>query len=181
VIRSVSLRPAELAQGMEGGEVDLAIGHFPDLKTSPYFQQRLFTHHFVCLLRAGHAVQGQRLTMGEFLALPHVVVHSEGRSQEILEAYLETHGLTRRIAVITPHFLSLPRLIAKSDLIVTVPHAVGIAYGRAEFGLKALQLPFDSPRIELRQHWHRKVHKDARNMWLRTLVRDQFNAANDEW
>lgn len=181
LIRSVSLRPNELAQGMDSGEIDLAIGHFPDLKASHYFQQRLFTHHFVCLVRAGHAVQGHRLTIGEFLALQHVVVHSEGRSQEILEAHLEAHGLTRRIAVVTPHFLSLPRLIAKSDLIVTVPHAVGIAYGRPEFGLKAMQLPFSSPRIELRQHWHRKVHKDSRNMWLRKLVHGQFNAATDEW
>jgi DNA-binding transcriptional LysR family regulator len=180
-VRSVSLRPAELALGIESGDVDLAIGYFPDLKTSHYFQQRLFTHHFVCLLRAGHPVQGSRLTMGEFLALQHVVVHSEGRSQEILDAHLEAHGLTRRIALMTPHFLSLPRLIAKSDLIVTVPHAVGIAYGRPEFGLKAIQLPFSSPRIELRQHWHRKVHKDSRNRWLRKLVHDQFNSATDEW
>jgi len=180
-VRSVSLRPAELALGMDSGDVDLAIGYFPDFKSGHYYQQRLLTHHFVCLLRAGHPVQGSRLTMGEFLALQHVVVHSEGRSQEILEAYLEAHALTRRIAVMTPHFLSLPRLIAKSDLVVTVPHAVGIAYGRPEFGLKVIELPFGSPRIELRQHWHRKVHRDARNLWLRKLVSDQFNAATDEW
>jgi DNA-binding transcriptional LysR family regulator len=180
-LRSVSLRPPALAEAMGAGEVDLAIGYFPDLKPPQYHQQRLFTHHFVCLLRAGHRFQGSRLTMGEFLSMPHVVVHSEGRTQEILEAHLEAQGVNRRVVLVTPHFLSLPQLIARSDLLVTVPHAVGITYGRPEHGLKMMQLPFRSPQIELRQHWHRKVHKDARNLWMRALVRRLFNVETDEW
>jgi len=180
-VQSVSMRPEKLVEGLKNGEVDLAVGYFPDLKGGDFFQQALFTHHFVCLVRADHPVQGLRLTMSEFLAMPHAVVRSEGRSQEIFEAHLEAEGVARRVAVITPHFLSIPKLIARSDLIVTVPHAMGIAYGRPEFGLKTIGLPFPSPRIELRQHWHRKVHKDARNMWLRRVVVDLFNPGTDEW
>ena len=180
-VRSISLRPAHLVQAMEGGEVDLAVGYFPDLKRSDFYQQRLFMHHFVCLLRIDHPVAGMKLSMGDFLALQHVVVQSEGRSQEIFESYLEAHGLTRRIAVYTPHFLGIRRLIATSDMVATVPHALGIEYGKTEFGLKAMEPPFPSPRIELRQHWHRKVHKDARNIWLRKLVNRLFNEATDEW
>jgi DNA-binding transcriptional LysR family regulator len=180
-LRSVSLRPAALDEAMDRGQVDLAVGHFPDLKPPHYFQQLLFTHHFVCLLRADHPVQGSRLAMSEFLSLQHVVVRSEGRTQEILDAHLEAQGVVRRISLLTPHFLSLPRLIARSDFVVTVPHAVGIAYGRPEYGLKVMQLPFRSPRIELHQHWHRKVQKDARSVWLRALVGRLFNAHTDEW
>jgi DNA-binding transcriptional LysR family regulator len=180
-IRSVSLRPDALDEAMGGGDVDLAIGYFPDLKPPRYGQQMLFTHHFVCLLRAGHRLQGNRLTLSEFLSLQHVVVQSEGRTQEILDAHLEAQGVSRRVALVTPHFLSIPRLIARSDLVVTVPHAVGIAYGRPEYGLKAIDLPFRSPRIELHQHWHRKFQKDARNVWLRALVARLFNATTDEW
>src|SRR5438128_2256105 len=46
-VRSVSMSPAETASGLERGTVDLAIGFYPDLKQSHFFQQRLFTHHFV--------------------------------------------------------------------------------------------------------------------------------------
>lgn len=180
-VRSVSMRPAQLAQALETGDVDLAVGYFPDLKKGDFFQQRLFTHHFVCLLRADHPIQGSRLTMGEFLGLQHAVVHSEGRSQEIFESYLEARGLVRQVAVYTPHFLSIPRLIAQSDMVVTVPHAVGVQYGKPEYGLKAIDPPFPSPPIELRQHWHRKFHKDARNMWLRRNVSELFNETTDEW
>lgn len=40
--RSLSMSPAEIASGMERGTVDLAIGFYPDLKQSHFFQQRLF-------------------------------------------------------------------------------------------------------------------------------------------
>lgn len=180
-VRSVSLRPLQLAQALESGEVDLAIGYFPDLKKSWFFQQRLMVHHFTCLLRAGHRIQGSRLTQGEFLALQHIVVQSEGRSQEIFERFLKARGLSRRVALTTPHFLGLARMVAKSDMVATVPHALSVVYGTAANGLKTIGLPFQSPLIELKQHWHRKVHKDARSIWLRGVVGELFNEAADEW
>jgi len=180
-LRSVSLRPLQLAEALESGEVDLAVGYFPDLKKSGFFQQRLIVHHFVCLLRAGHRLQGNRLTQAEFLGLRHVVVQSEGRSQEIFERFLKARGLSRQVALTTPHFLGIARLIAKSDMLAAVPHALGLVYGTAANGLKTVRLPFESPRIELKQHWHRKVHKDARHIWLRGIVSELFNDAADEW
>lgn len=180
-VRSVSMRPAHLEQALEDGQVDLAIGYFPDLKSSMFFQQLLFTHHFVCLLRADHPIQGNRLTMTEFLELEHAVVHSKGRSQEVFENHLKETGLTRRIALETPHFLSIPHVIAHSDMVVAVPHAIGIAYGTPAHKLKVIDPPFASPGIELRQHWHMKFHKDSRNRWLRRVVSDLFNATTDEW
>jgi DNA-binding transcriptional LysR family regulator len=180
-LRSVSLRPDAIDAAMDGGEVDLAIGYFPDLKPPRYFREPLFTHHFVCLLRADHPMQGSRLTMGEFLSLQHVVVQSEGRTQEILDTHLEALGLSRRVALVTPHFMSIPHLVARSDLMAAVPHAIGVAYGRPEHGLKVMGLPFRSPRIELQQHWHRRMQKDARNLWLRALVGRLFNTTTDEW
>jgi DNA-binding transcriptional LysR family regulator len=180
-VRSVSMPPQQLAEAMQDGDVDLAVGYFPDLKGGDFFQKRLFTHHFLCLLRSDHPVRGEALTLEQFLNLQHAVVLSEGRSQEILEGHLKELGLVRRVAIYTPHFLSIPALIAHSDMVVTVPHAMGIAYGKPAFGLHVMQLPFASPRIQLRQHWHTKFHKDARNVWLRGIVSELFNASTDEW
>jgi DNA-binding transcriptional LysR family regulator len=180
-LRSVSMPPPQLAKAMEDGDVDLAVGYFPDLKGSDFFQKRLFTHHFLCLVRKDHPVGGDVLTLEQFLNLQHAVVLSEGRSQEILEGHLKELGLVRRVAIYTPHFLSIPALIAHSDMVVTVPHAMGIAYGNPAFGLQVKQLPFASPRIQVRQHWHTKFHKDGRNVWLRGILSELFNASTDEW
>lgn len=180
-IRSVAIAPEQTAAGLESGQVDLAIGHFPDLRRQSYFQQRLFTHHFACLIRAAHPLRAPRLALDAFLGAEHAVVHSGGRSQEIFERFLARKRLRRKVALLTPHFLSLPMIIARSDLISTVPHAVALHFARISPELAIAQLPFTVAGFDLKQHWHRKYHHDARNRWLRAQVAELFNDESDEW
>ena len=181
-VRSVSPPPNELRQGMENGDIDLAVGYFPDLEKGNFFQQRLFTHHFCCLLRADHPIGGRRLSLKQFLELRHVVVRAEGRSQELFERFLANKKIRRKIVLFTPHFMSLPMIIARSDLVATVPHAIGMYYSEHLANIKAMSPPpLDLPRIVLKQHWHRKSHHDPRNMWLRKFVSQLFSQESDEW
>jgi hypothetical protein len=53
----------------------------------------------------------------------HAVVRAEGRSQEILEQCLEKKRIRRRAVLETSHFMSLPFILAHTELIATVPHA----------------------------------------------------------
>jgi DNA-binding transcriptional LysR family regulator len=178
----VSPPPGELRKGLETGEIDLAVGYFPDLEISNFFQQRLFTHHFCCLLRADHPITGKRLSLKQFLGLKHVVVHAEGRSQELVERFLARNKLHPTVVLVTPHFMSLPMIIAKSNLVATVPHAIGMYFSNSSANIKTVLPPFsDAPRIVLRQHWHRKSHHDPRNQWLRSIVSGLFNQESDEW
>lgn len=181
IVRSVSTSPAQVESGLEGGEIDLAIGYFPDLKKNNYFQQRLFTHYFVCLLRADHPIRGPKLSMVQFLDLNHAVVLAEGRSQEIFERFLEKKRIRRKIKLWTQHFMSIPTVIARSDLVVTVPHALGMYFTRSGANIKMVKPPFNIPNIELKQHWHRKYHYDPKIIWLREVVSRLFNDAVDEW
>jgi DNA-binding transcriptional LysR family regulator len=180
-VRSVSMSPAEIANGMERGTVDLAIGFYPDLKQSHFFQQRLFTHHFVCLLRADHPVVKGRLTVRQFLALEHAVVRAEGRTLEMFEKFLERNRLHRKVSLMTPHFMSIPMIVARSDLIVTVPHALGMWFSATNANLRTVALPFRVRGVDLKQHWHRRYHEDARSRWLRQFVYGLFNDDTDEW
>lgn len=180
-IRSVARTPQQIEQGMDRGEIDLAVGYFPDLASAQFHQQRLFSHCFVCLMRADHPLRGNRLSVGQFLELGHAVVQAEGRSQEIFEKYLERHGIERRIVLHTPHFMSIPTIIGQSDLIVTLPHAIGQYFSRIGANVKIVEPPLPIPRIDLFQHWHRSYHHDPRNKWLRSQIADLFNHATDEW
>ena len=180
-IRSVSMPPLQIAAGLESGEIDLAIGHFPDLTRSSFFQQRLFTHAFACLLRAGHPRRARQLSLADFLAMEHAVVRTEGRSQEIFERFLDRKKIRRKIVLYTPHFLSLPMVIARSDLVTTVPHAIGVYFSRLSSDLALARPPFDIAGFDLKQHWHRKYHSDPRNQWLRKQVALLFNDDNDEY
>ncbi|HSV44485.1 MAG TPA: LysR family transcriptional regulator [Ramlibacter sp.] len=179
-VRSVTLPPAAIERGLELGEIDLAIGYFPDLKGNNFFQQRLFSHNFVCLLRSGHPIKGAKLTPRQFMALGHAVVNAEGRSQEVFERYLAKQGIRRRVVLNTPHFMSIPAIIAKSDLVATVPLAVGVTFAETS-RIRMVKPPFDIPSFDLKQHWHRRFHNDPQSKWLRAMVQELFNDAVDEW
>jgi DNA-binding transcriptional LysR family regulator len=180
-LRSVSLPPGQVERGLESGDIDLAVGYFPDLGGNNFFQQRLFTHRFICMMRSGHPLAGKPITLEQFLAMGHAVVRAEGRSQEVLEQFLEKKRLRRRAVLETPHFMSLPFILTRTDLIATVPHAIGYAYVAEHASITLVEPPLALPHFDLRQHWHRKYHNGARAAWLRGVVAELFNDALDEW
>jgi DNA-binding transcriptional LysR family regulator len=173
-LRSVSLPAEEVARGLEAGDVDLALGYFPDLTQHNFFQQTLFSDTFTCLLRADHPVKSPRLTLRQFLQLEHAVVRAESRTEEVIERFLVRQRIQRRVRLTTPHFASIPPIIERSDLVVTVPEPLARYFSSVSAGLRIARPPFDAPRIDLRQFWHRKFHHDARSRWLRVLMCELF-------
>jgi DNA-binding transcriptional LysR family regulator len=173
-VRSVTLAPDEIAAGLESGDIDLAVGYFPDLKARNFFQQRLFTHSFISLINAKHPIKGKRISMEEFLRMGHAVIRAEGRSQEIFDQLLSKHRIERRIVLSTPHFMSIPFIIATTDLLVTVPYAVGESYAKIA-NIRLIEPPLDIPKFDLKQHWHRKFSKDEANMWIRSVLVKLFS------
>jgi DNA-binding transcriptional LysR family regulator len=169
-VRSVSLPAGEVARGLESGAIDLAIGYFPDLQKRNFYQQALYTDTFASLVRADHPVGARKLTIRQYLALEHVVVRAESRSEEVMERYLARRRIRRRVVLTTPHFASAPMIVAQSDLIVTVPLPLARYFTSVAADLRIVGLPFEPPRIALRQFWHRRYHDDARNRWLRAVV-----------
>jgi DNA-binding transcriptional LysR family regulator len=171
---SVSLPAQEVPHELERGGIDLAIGYFPDLLKSNCFQQVLFTDGFAGLIRADHPISASRLTLKQFLQLEHAVVRVESRTEEVIERFLAKHKIQRRVVLTTPHFASTPIVVAHSDLLVTVPEPLARYFSKASANLRVVGLPFEPPRIELRQFWHHKLHTDPRNRWLRTMIYELF-------
>jgi DNA-binding transcriptional LysR family regulator len=180
-VRSVAASAAQIERGLETGEIDLAVGYFPDLKEKSFHERHLFFHHFVCLLRADHPVSGATLSMQQFLTLEHAVVYGAGRTYEIFERFLRAKRIVRRVVLETPHFMSIPFIISRSDLIVTVPHAVGMFVKGMDMNIRIARPPMRTPRIDLKMHWHRNFQRDARNRWLRDVVASLFTDESDEW
>jgi DNA-binding transcriptional LysR family regulator len=180
-MRSVAASAPQIARGLETGEIDLAVGYFPDLREKSFQEKHLFFHHFVCLLRANHPITATTLSLAQFLSLEHAVVYGAGRSYEIVERFLKSKKIHRRVVLQTPHFMSIPFIIAQSDLVVTVPHAVGMFVKSMHMNIRIAQPPLRTPRIDLKQHWHRNFQRDPKSRWLRELVATLFTDELDEW
>jgi DNA-binding transcriptional LysR family regulator len=161
--------PDELKGMMATGQIDVAMGYFPDIGGAGFYEQRLFEHPFACLVRRDHPTVGDKLTLDQFLALDHMVVEQAGRSQEVFEQRMTQLALRRRVILRSPHFMCVPLLLAETDAIVTVPQALARIFAdRAH--LKVLPIPVETPAIVLKLFWHRCVHKDPAVVWLRQLI-----------
>jgi DNA-binding transcriptional LysR family regulator len=176
LVRSVTLPATEVTLQLESGEVDLAIGYFPDLRN--FYQQVLYWDTFASLVRAAHPMRSDKLSTEEYLQLEHAVVRAESRTEEVIESYLARKKIRRRVVLSTPHFASVPIVVAQSDLIVTIPEPLARYFASIAAGVRLVQLPFAPPRIAIKQFWHRKFHHDARNRWLRALACELFQEQN---
>lgn len=176
-IRAVSLPSNELENALTSGDVDLAMGYYPDLTKANFFQQLLFSDTFVCMMREDHPLTGGKLTMDAFKTASHIVVRAEGRSEEIFERFLEQRKLQRRVKLIIPHFMSVPHLLLGTDLITTVPRTCAAAILRSS-PLSLRELPMKPPRFELKQHWHARYHRDETSRWLRQVIYEAFSTSS---
>lgn len=179
-VQSVSMTRDALSEAMESGSIDLALGYFPDLQTSGFYVQRLYTHTYACMVRPGHSVLKKGMTKEAFIAHRHAVVMSPARTSDLFDGFLERNNIVRDVAVRTPHHLSLPSIVGGSDLIATVPMATAFYF--ASLGAVTLvPLPFKPPVFSVQQHWHKRGHQDPQNQWLRQQISQLFNDSTDIW
>jgi DNA-binding transcriptional LysR family regulator len=158
---------------LASGDVDIAIGYFPDLQQDSIYQQPLFHQTYACIVRSGHPVAATGLTPDAFEALGHAVVASPTRSNAAIEEAMRTHHIRRRIACTTTNHLSLPAIIAASDLIATVPLGAAEIFARAG-NVTVLPLPFPPPGFTMFQYWHRRTQQDPAYSWLRSRIAAMF-------
>lgn len=173
-LRSVSMAPSQLEEAMASGKVDLAAGYFPDIRAGEFLHRRVGLHSFACIMRSDHPLVAARLTLKQFTALGHVVIEAAGRSQEVLEKFFRRRRIRRRIVLHTPHFMSVPEIVAGTDAVATVPQALA-DFITTQRGLAQVPLPFVPPTFQVNIYWHRSVHAEPGSRWLRGMLFDQIH------
>lgn len=186
-LRTVVMRPRELEEAMAAGEVDLAAGFFPDFRGTQVIQRRVGVHSFTAIARAGHPAARKALTLEQYAQLGHIVVEAPGRSQEVFDQFLRERRIRLKVLLRTPHFMSVPVVVAETDAVAIVPQALA-DFVRNYGGIEELPLPFVPPVFQVNLFWHRSAQNDPSNVWLRQLMISQFPtlrarryARNGEW
>jgi DNA-binding transcriptional LysR family regulator len=171
-IEVVRIPIKDVHTALEAGTLDLAVGFLPGLTTGMR-QQPLFREHYVCMLRADHPVIGATISAKQFRVAAHVLVSYAGTGHQVIAETFLAAGLSARIAVRVPHFLVVPMILARTDLIVTVPSRVAAIFARLG-NFKVLPLPLRMPSFEVRLHWHERFHQDPANRWLREVMAELY-------
>jgi LysR family transcriptional activator of mexEF-oprN operon len=112
-----------LLDEIDADETDLAIGYAPLLHGQIHHKQRkLFTENWLCMFNAEMTGLAPPVSLDDYLRLPHVVTSLRpGRSARgIVDGALDKLGLRRSIALTTPRFLTVPSLVERAPVIVTM-------------------------------------------------------------
>jgi len=174
-VKVASILQKDLPIAMSAGEIDIAIGPFPALRAG-FFEQRLYSDSFVCIARSDHPQIGNTLSHKQFTRTPHVVVESAAH-EPFFERLIKRHKIERQVAATVPHFMALPMVIERSDLIATIPLRAARSFSNVA-KIKFLKPPIKIPNYDIKQHWHERFHFDPVNKWMRGVLAALFLGAD---
>ena len=142
------------------GQLDILLDA-PLLANDELEHKALFEGKYICLVREGHPVSAEPLTLETYLQLPHIHISSRRSGAGYVDYALENLNVKRRVAVRTQHYLMVPHLIKSTNLCATLP-----SYLADIPNTQALTLPFELEPQALHIYWHQSRNSDPIIQWV---------------
>lgn len=167
-VETRTMEQGGLPDALLAGEIDFGVGFLPSLGP-PLRDAPLFRDPYMALVRADHPRIGRTLSRREFAEASHALVQSIGSGHRVVEEALRAHDLERRIVLRVPHFTVVPMILARTDLVVSVPARIALLF-QSTGAFRALPLPVPVPEADVRIYWHERFEQDPASRWMRELV-----------
>jgi len=166
---------------LETGELDIVVGFEAILKPASYLScRKLFEDRMTCLLRQDHpSVQGDTVSLEDYVGLKHMLISRTGTRTGVIDDWLAERGLERRIALIVPHFLSAPFIVANTDMLLSLPLRIAEQFVRLA-PLRVVPVPIELPSYDLVMIWHPLRESDPAHRWLREQIWDVCQDLNQQ-
>lgn len=153
---------------LESGEIDLALGYYPDLPGSLY-SQCVFKDP-VCCMVGSTSIHVHGVTIDSYASASHAVMNMSSEYRSTLETVIDEElarlRLVRRVSLVASSANVITRMVANSNLIATVPYMLVRLYGMS-LGVIALKLPFEVPPVPFSLVWHPRTNHHPEIAWIR--------------
>jgi DNA-binding transcriptional LysR family regulator len=179
-----------VTEALRVGRADIALGSFrrvPEWLAS----ESLLSDTRVWVLSADHPLAHEDLTVERLAELPHLVSAATGADEGAVEDYVLDHGmerlvtrsdsavlralaergLSRSVALTTPHFLAAVAIVSRSDVAAVVPRRLAEAFA-GHYRLKLFEPPYPTGPFEVMSLWHRNNGDEPAIAWLRRMLRE---------
>lgn len=166
------------------GEVDFAIGHFPEAVAALVSQgraaalrhRRLAEGRYVCAMRRDHPLAAQPLTLDAFCAASHVLVSFTGRAHGFVDQALAAQNRTRQIALTVNQFHTAAHVAAACDHLTVLPAGFLPLTGLQD-RLVERELPVAPGAVFVDALWHVRHDRSAAHRWLLARIEEAGAAA----
>jgi DNA-binding transcriptional LysR family regulator len=158
---------SRMTKQLDSGVIDIGFRAMDDVPEHLHFQT-LFKEHYVLVARKRHPALKRKLTVDRFSRLEYVIVSPEGGGfRGITDTVLESRGRKRRVVLSVPHFLFVPEVVARTDLVAMLPSR--LVQDRSD-QVQVVVPPLPIPSYEMAMIWHSRSHLDPAQVWLREQV-----------
>jgi len=183
----ISVVPANRADWvrlLEEGRIDLAIAWFAVIPER-FGRSSLLQEDYVYVVGQSHPLVGTAATAENVLRFRQLVVNYMGNDDGVVDGFLPERGLARRvhmervaleavqrlgeaarIAVRMPHFWCVPQILARTDMVATLPRRLAMQF-RDLFGLALVEPAEGTDPIAVEAVWNRAAESDLGVKWLR--------------
>ncbi len=170
-IRNISVPFARLAETLEAGETELALGMI-DITERGFRSQTLFTETYVAI--AGSGLKQKPASIAE-LRNKKILVSAPAATYAMdIDETISRNQLSENVVLRLAHFGAFPQLLNELDLVAIVPAQFGTemeALGHAQI----LDITFSDQPSEIKMVWHQRTEDDPACVWLREHVADLYS------
>lgn len=158
---------------LENGIADLAISVHNNGR-SPLLASRMVAEDPVKVFYDGKCRPPIR-TIDDYFDAEHAALDFGGTRKSNVAKILAKHGRKRKMKIGVANVYALAAVIEGSELVATMQERLKFS---AFSNLDYFTPPFIDKTIRFDIIWHRRHQHDARNIWLRELIRSLFKQVN---
>ena len=126
----------------------------------------MYREEFVCVVRDDAL---EELSIEDYLERSHILVSLRDDFIGEYDKILEQQNLSRRIIWSTPHFMTVPFLLANSNCMALLPNRMA-QYCAREMNLKLFPPPMAIEGFDVATIWHQRNNNSPRHIWLREKI-----------
>lgn len=130
----------------------------------------IFNLDFVCVVGSALQIRMRRLTLKQYLELPHALVETLAGLQTLVDRPLAQLGLKRNVVLSLPFFVPAVYAIAQSDLVLTVPRRLAKITARS-FNVRVVEPPREIKAYPYFMAWHPRLSAEPAHEWFRKQIR----------
>lgn len=128
-------------------------------------KQKIAQDRLIVVARKNHPDLAQGMSMETFLRLGHINISNRRFGAGPIEVALDKIGTKRKVVARGQHFLTVPSIIYKTDLLACLPYHMAKHYD-----LSIYELPFELPPLEYFLYWHVSADHDHAHIWMREQI-----------
>ncbi len=161
-----ALAKPDALKALEAGDVDVALGFFPELPAA-FLSAFLLEETYLVAAHPNHPFLQEDQGLDAYLNADHLLVSSDVTMSGIVDQVLAAQGLQRRVVLSVPLFLPALAMLPGKTMLATLPAALVRAHA-ARFGLAFAPPPVEVRAFQVQAVRHIREEKNPMINWLVT-------------